>query len=130
MESPVRAVEELGIAPFIDERMNVVYSRLKEALEASAEAQDPADRFTSSTLPIVNGLIHYASSPEQLDRAFAWLEREWGIEDEEEAMSMLSALALLYIVDHGLEHDKRAAEWTQMHTYVAKLSEEIQASAA
>lgn len=129
MEPPVRAVQELGIASFIDERLGVVHSRLTEALEAAVQAPDPADRFTSATLPMVNGLIHYASSPEHLDRAFAWLQRDWGIVDEEEAMSMLSALTLVYIVEHGVERDPRTEDWLKMRTYAAKLSEELAVSA-
>jgi hypothetical protein len=132
MDAPLQAVEHLGIRPFIDDRMEIVYARLKEAVDAAENVtSDPADRFVETTLPIVNGLIHYATSPDELDAALAWVRADWKITTDDEAMSMLPALVLLYIVDRGLAlaTSTTRAQWQRMKEHVTHLAEEIEAAA-
>ncbi len=116
------AVEALGIKDFIFANWVSLYRKLEEAAQQAEHSPEPRTSFMTSSLPIVNGLIHFASSRDRLDSAVAWAQRDTsnqaGVADP---TSTLAALALLYIVDNGAQsHVGKPEVWKEMQEFLGE----------
>jgi hypothetical protein len=112
------AVQKLGVSSFVNVNMDSLYRRLSEALDSAQKAQDPGTQFRTMSLPIVNGLIHFASTRHQLDNAIDWVEKA-NVKRIADPTSTLAALTLLYIVDNGVTSEVGdQSVWRKMREYL------------
>lgn len=126
------AVEYLNIKKFLGDHGETIYSRLEECESYAKKADFNNDMmFIALALPVINGIIHVASTRGDLSRATEWVVREWSIGPKEpipEKVPILSALTLIYIVAMGWKTYNRQAGkgeiWESIRDRVQKLSTE------
>jgi len=95
------AVEELGVKQFINDYEEPIYDKLLECDSYAETAKVNSDMmFIARSLPVINGIIHIASNRERLSRAMRWVEKNME-ESEPDAISILSALTLIYVAVQG-----------------------------
>ena len=80
------AAEKLGVSSFVEANLESLYARLSEALLYARRSPGNEEMmFVSMSLPIVTGLIHFASTHAQLDDAIRWVKTQaarWGSRPE------------------------------------------------
>lgn len=126
----VEAVRILGVARAVQAEADILFPRIEECDSFAEGAPVNADMmFLALSLPIANGLIHFATSRQKLNEARDWVWRRWkGQADEPDPISTLAALTLVYIIDQGWRHFKDVPEkrkiWQRIRTRVEKLADD------
>jgi hypothetical protein len=123
-------VNNLDIKDFIDDHWPKISQKLIECEKFAREVRyGPDMMFVSMAIPLVNGIIHVASTRDKLIKTTKYFSDEWkraGIK-EPEKVPIVSALTLIYLVSKGLDTlpqgDKTAATlWEDMNARVQHLS--------
>lgn len=120
------AAEKLGVSSFVDANLDSLYARLSEALLYARRSPGNEEMmFVSMSLPIVTGLIHFASTHAQLDDAIRWVKTEWpDVGNVADPIPTLAALVLIHIVEQGLathaNDPERTENWIEMKKHVEK----------
>ena len=121
------AVEKLEVANAIHLERKALFSRIEECDKfASGAPVNPDMMFLALSLPIANGLIHFATSRQALKEARDWVRNNWRDQEHEpDPVSTLAALTLIYIVEQGYKEYKRDRErketWKRIKERVEKL---------
>lgn len=131
----VTAVRKLKITPFLKAHEERIFTKLEECDGYASNADFGGDMmFIALALPVINGIIHVASTRDNLEAASDWVVKEWGEGPKNpEKVPILSALTLIYVVAIGwdkYEHpapDQSIAEgkkviWERILNRVQKLS--------
>lgn len=128
------AVDHLGIREAIEEKIDLMYDRLTAELGAVAAASDARVMVVTALLPTMSIFINYASDRDHLTAAIRWLRETMGIEQRDEAMSLLSTLTLTAIVRTGLRAHAsdpvRLAGWKTIDRVVQESLEAVAAAPA
>src|SRR6185295_12980898 len=102
-------VDKLGLQKALKEYDDEVHARLKQANEDAEAAPMNSDMiFIALALPMVNGLIHFASTRARLQEAMKHMTNDWKVSEEADPLSTLSALTLIHIANEALTKDGRA----------------------
>ncbi|MBU7585014.1 MAG: hypothetical protein KAF91_19255 [Nostoc sp. TH1S01] len=111
------AVKILGIVDFISSNEHLIDRKLEDCDVRVFQAQkrtvkmQSGDRycmegsecdmmFIADSLPIVTGIVHVGSTVKELNDAKKWVK---SIVPDADPISVLSALTLLYVAEHGYE---------------------------
>lgn len=97
-------VRALGVAEFIDKNKPIIYGNLErfdQQANATAATVDPNMMFIALSLPVINGIIHIASTQSGLQKAIALVKGDSAQDKDLDAISILSALTLLYVAAIG-----------------------------
>ncbi len=117
MDIVAKCVAELGVQSAIEEKIDLLYDRLKEEQE-SGGAQG-----LNALLPTISIFINYASTRPKLTSALDWLRDTRGIESRDDAMWTLATLTLRQVVETGLakhaEDAEKVTAWTEMRDAIA-----------
>lgn len=133
LEMAERAARELGIESAVEEKIGLLYDRLSDD-EQDRHHGNAGRKLSLVTkfLPTVNIFINYASTRRKLNDALDWIQKEYEIEDPEEAMSLLATLTLTWVAHVGrrLQRDdeKKLAMWDRIAKYVSDVEAEVLAS--
>jgi hypothetical protein len=96
-----KAVKMLEVHEFIARNVD----KIREKLEAYDDLTSSRGRgdvtFATLSLPIASGVIHVASDPDALDDASQWARQEGLVPPQDDTLSTLAVLVLLYTIDHG-----------------------------
>ncbi len=107
-------IERLGIADFLALHRDRIFSKLEDCERLAGAADSGGDlMFVALSLPIMNGLIIVASSKQRILAAGRYINsffRRSGVSAELDEMAILSALALIYVVNMGHIAFKRDKE--------------------
>ncbi|HEX8501392.1 MAG TPA: hypothetical protein VF659_12490 [Pyrinomonadaceae bacterium] len=127
----VSVVRDLGTEDFIKQHWDKISEKLIQCEKFANEVSYGADMmFVSMAIPLVNGIIHVASSRDKLLKTTKRFADDWkraGI-DEPERVPIVSALTLIYLVTRGLEYSEGEADalnhplWERMKLRVQHLS--------
>jgi|GEM_PF-2651650 len=112
-----------AVASLLTER--VLLDALAGAITDSAVQAQLLTFLVSMSLPIVTGLIHFASTHAQLDDAIRWVKTEWpDVGNVADPIPTLAALVLIHIVEQGLathaNDPDRTENWMEMKKHVEK----------
>jgi hypothetical protein len=124
------AVEKLGLEKAIQQYYETLDLRLEEAEDRAKGTPVNQDMmFAALSLPIANGLIHFASTRSRLREAEDWISgvlRDMEVVDAEPE-AMLAALTLIYLVNdgHSRNRTKKAAVWNSMLKRVTRMQTNI-----
>ena len=134
LESAAVAVRLLGIEAAVEEKIDILYNRLvDEEGYAIRKAGGRKLSILATLLTTVNVFINYASSRQKLEAALAWLRQEWHTDSDQEAISLLGTMTLLYVINTGLrlnaDDPKKVDTWTRFGKYVSDVEAEVLASA-
>jgi hypothetical protein len=115
------AVTKLGLDKAVREYFDTLDARLEEADERAQNTPVNSDMmFAALSLPIANGLIHFASTREKLISAEVWIREQLEDTRQEDVdpLATLSALTLIYLVHEGYVRNradpKKAETWNRM----------------
>lgn len=94
----------LGLEKFITDNWGNIYARLEESEirvwkaieEKKCKKNEGHLLFLSESLPFINGVVHVGSSLNNFSKGLKWVRKKLPHAD---AVSVISALALLFIVD-------------------------------
>ncbi len=115
LKKATEAVQTLGVDGFISTNEDLIYRKLEYCdMRVFRAQQTPVtmptgDRycmersecdmmFIADSLPIVTGIVHVGSTLDQLNAAKQWVKR---MVPDADPISVLSALTLLYVSEHG-----------------------------
>ena len=126
------AVEYLGVGEAIRREANregadSLFARIEECDALAEDAPVSSDMmFLALSLPIANALIYFATNRERLSRARAWAAQNWP--NQEDPISTLAALTLIYIVETGWRQFQQDSEksviWSRINARVEKLKQD------
>jgi hypothetical protein len=133
LDRATAVVRELGIENAVDEKIDLLYNRLiDEESDAVRRADGRKVSILASLLTTVNVFINYASTRRRLDTALDWLRHDWGAESQQEAVSLLGTMTLLYIVDAGMRlhasDPDKLKTWSRLRQYVGDVEAEVMTS--
>ena len=125
-----KATAKLKIQDFIEKYKAELIKRILGCEHEASVARANKDTvFLTAAFPIINGIIHVASDRKSLQEATKWLREEWSVEPEEylDTFSVLLALTLIYVVNHGWRARTAETEeqWKSIMRRMRKLSDEM-----
>lgn len=112
LEKAKQAVQTLGVDDFISDNEDLIYRKLEDCDIRAFKAQTipSGDRcmegyecdmmFIADSLPIVTGIVHVGSTLNELNAAKGWVRNSV---PDADPISVLSALTLVYIAEHGYQ---------------------------
>jgi hypothetical protein len=127
-------VHKLGLQKALNEYGDEVHARLKQANEDAEAAPMNSDMiFIALALPMVNGLIHFASTRGRLQEAMKHMTNDWKVSDEADPLSTLSALTLIHIANRALaeggrsnRHPEERDTWSQIRKRIELLKRDME----
>lgn len=128
------AVEKLGVEKFIEVHgKDQIFPKLEDCDKHAENAKVDSDMmFIALSLPVINGIIHIASNPTNLKKAMGWVYENWtkvADVDDPDAISILSALTLLYVSIKGEEANREEPDkkeiWQRILQRVKLFSKEM-----
>jgi hypothetical protein len=128
------AVDHLGIREAIEDKIDLIYDRLDAERGSVTAESDARVLVVTAFLPTMSIFINYASDRDHMTAAIRWLRETMGIEQRDEAMSLLSTLTLMIMVRTGLRvhaaDPVKVAGWMAIDRYIQESLEEVDAPAA
>lgn len=91
--------DHLKIDTFILENKRRIYERLEEYYRDVSGQQDGELLFIAESLPFINGIVQVGSNLENYNNALKWVREQF--RENVPAVSILSALTLIYIIEEG-----------------------------
>jgi len=118
-----QAVQRLDIEDDISTNLDALYEKLKEA---DRVAPDDDVRFVASGEQLMRTIIYFTSGRKNALDAMAWVGEQWkGKTRDPNPMTILSMLALRYLVEEGMKHSDsdRIETWRRFRARLAAGSE-------
>lgn len=122
-EKARQAVKKLAVEEFLRDNVHRILDKLVAYDELTSTRGRGDVTFATLSLPVASGVIHVASDPEKLDDTSDWLRREDLVVPQDDALSVLAVLVLLYTIDEG-----RKGTWARLsHDDKKKTAEDVRA---